>query len=430
MKHLVIGSGGREHALGWKLKQCEGSEVFFLPGNGGTPGLGTNVDIEPTDLDAVTAYARDLKPDLVTVGPEDPLALGLVDALTRAGIPAFGPTAEGTRIESSKVFAKELMTRNSIPTAPFKIFTSRERALEYVEKSKKPLVVKADGLARGKGAIVTKDRKGASQAVELLMGERIFGEAGDTIIVEERLRGEEASVIAVTDGEDYVLLPPSQDHKPAFDGDRGPNTGGMGAYCPAPVIDRQAMDHIEDVVFRRLLEGLKKEGIHYRGVLYAGLILNEKGVFVIEFNARFGDPETQCTLPAIDLDLGRLLLDASRGRLGRTRRVAASRWAVSVVMASGGYPGSYEKDKIITGVERAASQDGVVVFHAGTRRAEDGSLLTSGGRVLAVTGMGDTLRAARRVAYNAGRLIRFEGAHIRSDIGIKGLERLEKLEVN
>jgi len=430
MKHLVIGSGGREHALGWKLKQYDESEVYFLPGNGGTSELGTNVDLEPTDLDAVTAFASDLEPDLVTVGPEDPLALGLADTLTEAGIAVFGPTAEGARIESSKAFAKELMARNSIPTAPFKVFTSRELALEYIEKSKKPLVVKADGLARGKGAMVTRNRKGARRAVELMMGERIFGEAGDTVIIEERLRGEEASVIAVTDGEDYVLLPPSQDHKPVFDRDRGPNTGGMGAYCPVPLIDRQAMEHIEDVVFRRLLEGLKKEGILYRGVLYAGLILNEKGVFVIEFNARFGDPETQCTLPAIDIDLGRLLLDASSGRLGRTWRVAASRWAVSVVMASRGYPGSYEKDMTITGVERAASQDGVVVFHAGTRRAENGSLKTTGGRVLAVTGMGDTLRAARRVAYNAGRLISFEGAQTRSDIGIKGLARLEKLEVS
>jgi len=429
MKHLVIGSGGREHALGWKFKQSEESEVYFLPGNGGTGELGGNVDLQPADVGAVTNFARELKPDLVTVGPEDPLAMGLVDALTDAGIPAFGPTAEAARLESSKVFAKELMAGSSIPTAHFKVFTSRERALEYVAKSKKPLVVKADGLAKGKGAIVTKNKKEAGDAVERMMGERVFGDAGDTIIIEERLRGEEASVIAVTDGEDYVLLPPSQDHKPIFDGDRGPNTGGMGAYCPAPLIDRQAMDHIEDVVFRRLLEGLKKKGIRYRGVLYAGLILNEKGVFVIEFNARFGDPETQCMLPVIDIDLGKLLLDASRGRLGGTRKVGAKSWAVSVVLASGGYPGSYEKDKVITGVERAVSHDEVEVFHAGTRRAEDGSLRTSGGRVLAVTGMGDTLRAARRVAYNSARLIRFAGVQNRRDIGVKGLARLEKLEV-
>ncbi|MGD8628670.1 MAG: phosphoribosylamine--glycine ligase [bacterium] len=429
MKYLVIGSGGREHALGWKLKQTEGSEVHFLPGNGGTLELGTNVEIQPADVAAVTGFARELEPDLVIVGPEDPLALGLVDALTDAGIQAFGPRAEGAQLESSKVFAKELMASSSIPTAQFKVFTSRERALEHVAKSKRPLVVKADGLAKGKGAIVTKNKREAAEAVERMMGERVFGDAGDTIIIEEKLRGEEASVIAVTDGEDYVLLPPSQDHKPAFDGDRGPNTGGMGAYCPAPVIDRQAMDRIEDVVFGRLLDGLKKKGISYRGVIYAGLILNKKGIFVIEFNARFGDPETQCMLPVIDIDLGNLLLDASRGSLGRTRKVRAENWAVSVVLASGGYPGSYRKDMVITGVERAASHDDVEVFHAGTRRAEDGSLRTSGGRVLAVTGMGDTLRAARRVAYNSVRLVRFEGAQNRRDIGVKGLARLEKLEV-
>ena len=430
MKHLVVGSGGREHALGWKLKRREGNEVYFLPGNGGTSGLGTNVDIQPGDIEAVVSFARDLEPDLVTVGPEDPLSLGLVDRLTQLGIPAFGPTAECARIESSKAFSKELMLKCSIPTAPFKVFTSRERALAYVEKSSMSLVVKADGLAGGKGAIVTRDRKGAGHAVERIMGERVFGEAGETVIIEERLKGEEASVIAITDGEDYVLLPPSQDHKPAFDGDRGPNTGGMGAYCPAPLVDGKTLDHIENVVFRRLLDGLKKEGLSYRGVIYAGLILNEKGVFVIEFNARFGDPETQCMVPVIDMDLGELMLEAAQGRLGRTRRVPASRWAVSVVLASGGYPGSYEKGKVITGLERAASQEGVVVFHAGTRRTEAGELLTSGGRVLAVTGTGSTLREARRVAYSAGRMVRFDGVCMRNDIGVKGLARLEKTEVN
>jgi phosphoribosylamine--glycine ligase len=430
MKHLVIGSGGREHALGWKLSGEGNNEVHFLPGNGGTCEIGANNAIEPTDIDAVTALAQQLEPDLVTVGPEDPLAMGLVDRLTEAGLTAFGPTASCARIESSKAFAKELMAKYSIPTAPFKIFSSRSQALAYVEKSSKQLVIKADGLARGKGAIVTRNRQEASKAVDMIMGDKAFGSAGDTVVIEKRLKGEEASVIAVTDGKDYVLFPPAQDHKPVFDRDRGPNTGGMGAYCPAPLVDDSTLERVESVVFKRLLKGLRQEGYDYVGVLYAGLMLGEKGISVIEFNARFGDPETQCTLPAVDIDLGRLLADAARGSLRATRRIRPARWAVSVVMASGGYPGTYEKGKAITGVERASAQDGVFVFHAGTRRTQDGGLVSSGGRVLAVTGTGSSLREARRKAYESSRLIRFEGGHMRSDIGAKGLARLEKLGVN
>jgi phosphoribosylamine--glycine ligase len=429
MRHLVIGSGGREHAIGWKLIQQPECEVCFLPGNGGTAGIGTNVEVDPADLDAVIAYVRETKPDLVTVGPEDPLAMGIVDRIAELGIPVFGPTAECARIESSKVFAKVLMSRYSIPTAPFKIFDSATEAHAYIDKAGKPLVVKADGLARGKGAIVTRHRQDAHRAVETIMEEQTFGAAGDRIVVEERLSGEEASVIAVTDGERFLLFPPAQDHKPAFDGDRGPNTGGMGAYCPAPVVDRDMLDVIKESVFDRLLRGLRKEGLEYRGVIYAGLMIDSGKVHVIEFNARFGDPETQCTLPVVDVDIGDLMLGAAGGSIPKTGVLRSTRWAVSVVLASGGYPGSYEKGKPISGLDEAEGEEDVVVFHAGTTTDKDGGLVTSGGRVLAVTGIGRTLRSARRKAYTAARDIRFAGVRMRTDIGAKGLRRARMMGV-
>jgi phosphoribosylamine--glycine ligase len=431
MIFIVVGSGGREHALGWKIAgESEDNEVYFLPGNGGTHDVGKNVDIAPTDFDAVARFATEVKADLVIIGPEDPLAMGITDKLEAAGHKVFGPTAEAARIESSKTFAKELMARNSIPTAPFKVFTSEAEAHSYIDRSSKRLVVKADGLARGKGAIVPAGREEAHAAVEMIMGKRAFGDAGDTIVIEEKLTGEEASVLAITDGERYVVLPPSQDHKPIYDDDEGPNTGGMGAYCPAPVVDQEALNYIEGAIIRRVLKGLRKEGVTYKGVIYAGVMINDEGIFVIEFNARFGDPEIQCILPAIDLDLGDLLLRASEGRLERTECLKHSRWAVSVVMASGGYPGSYSKGKEITGLKNALSNEDVVVFHAGTTRRDDGTLVTSGGRVLAVTGSGHTLREARRKSYHACRAVNFEALQMRSDIGVKGLMKLEKAGVN
>jgi phosphoribosylamine--glycine ligase len=423
MKYLVIGSGGREHALGWELAREEESEVCFLPGNGGTPGIGPNIDVSPADTDAVVAEVERLKPGLVVVGPEDPLAMGIVDRLLATGVPVFGPTAACARLESSKIFAKTLMSRYSIPTASYEVFDSAREAHEYIDRVRKRLVVKADGLAKGKGSIVTKTRKDAHRAVEDLMVKRIFGEAGDRIVIEDRLKGEEASVIAVVDGEHYVLFPPAQDHKAAYDGDRGPNTGGMGAYCPAVVMDEDLIEQVRRGVFDRLLAALRKEGLDYRGVIYAGLMINATGFYVVEFNVRFGDPETQCTLPALDVDLGPMLLSAARGRLGENRVLKAARWAVSVVLASGGYPGIYETGKVMEGLESAGGDEDVVVFHAGTQRESDGSLVTSGGRVLAVTGVGETLRSARRKTYNAVRHIRFEDKQMRTDIGAKGLAR-------
>ena len=429
MKIAIVGSGGREHALGWKLAGESEHEIYFLPGNGGTSEIGTNVDTEGTDTAAVAAFAEKARPDLVVVGPESPLAAGLTDDLVARGFPVFGPPKASARIETSKVFAKEIMSRYGIPTAPYKTFTSAAKAHAYVDRARRPLVVKADGLARGKGAIVTKDKAGAHDAVDAMLSRKVFGDAGRVVLIEERLKGEEASVLAITDGAKIAVLPPSQDHKAIFDRDRGPNTGGMGAYCPAPVVDGDVLSRVEDVVFGRLLKGLEKEGLTYRGVIYAGLMINESGVFVIEFNARFGDPETQSILPAIDAPLGDLLVDAAHGNLKRKQRIRAARWAVCVALASGGYPDSYETGRPITGIEEASSRKGVFVFHAGTRRLPDGRLVTAGGRVLGVTGTGKTLREARRAAYEASRLVRFEGVHFRTDIGLKGLRRLHRAGV-
>ncbi len=430
MNTIIVGSGGREHALGHKIAGGEpGGEVTYLPGNGGTAPAGRNVDVEPDDIDAVVEYCRGKAPDLVIVGPEDPLARGLSDRLAAAGIRAFGPTADCARLESSKAFAKEFMARHSVPTAKFEIFSDPARAHAYVDASRARVVIKASGLAKGKGAIVTRSRKAAHRALEQVMEERVFGEAGDTVVIEERLRGEEVSVLAVTDGENYALLPASQDHKPVGDGDEGPNTGGMGAYCPAPLVDADTLAEIEKTVIRRTLEGLRADGLDYRGVIYAGLMINRDGVFVIEYNVRFGDPETQAILPAVDVDLGDLLVRAADGSIGRNRIVEASRWAVCVVLASGGYPGAYEKGKVIAGMERAASLDGVMLFHAGTSLTAEDTLVTSGGRVMGVTGCGRSLREAQRRAYDGCAEIEFEGKYMRSDIGDKGIARLEKTEV-
>lgn len=430
MKYLVVGSGGREHALGWKISREGGdNQVWFAPGNGGTAALGENVDVSVTDLEAVVALARKIGPDLVVVGPEGPLAMGLVDRLEDLGFKVFGPRAAGAALESSKAFAKQLMSKYSVPTAPYKLFSTESHAHSYIDKSTRSLVIKADGLAMGKGSIVTDSKDEAHRAVELIMAEKAFGEAGETVVIEETLTGEEASILAITDGTHYVLLPPSQDHKPVYDGDRGPNTGGMGAYCPAPVVDEATLGYVERTVLKRILRALEKEAIPYKGVIYAGLMINKEGVFVIEFNVRFGDPEMQCILPAIDVPLGELMLRAAEGHLDETLRVAAARWAVSVVMASGGYPGKYEKGKSVSGIDKASQSEDVVVFHAGTRRLDDGRIVTAGGRVLAVTGMGRTLREARREAYHAGRLIDFDGMQMRTDIGQKGLKRLRKAGV-
>lgn len=430
MKTVVVGSGGREHAVGHKVDEGgDGRELVFLPGNGGTASLGRNVDIRADDVEAVAAFCRDNPPDLVIVGPEDPLASGLADRLASEGVRVFGPTADCARLESSKAYAKEFMAENSIPTARFEIFADPADAHAYVDRRGAQVVVKADGLARGKGVIVPRSREDAHRAVERVMEERAFGDAGARVVIEDRLRGEEASVLAITDGENYVILPPSQDHKPVYDGDEGPNTGGMGAYAPAPLVDPETLAAIEKKVIRRTLKGLEREGMLYRGVIYAGLMINRDGISVIEYNVRFGDPEAQAILPAVDVDLGDLLMRAADGGLRGSSVVDPARWAVCVVLASGGYPGPYEKGKAISGTEKASEAQGVTVFHAGTRLTGEGSLLTSGGRVMGVTGCGTSLREAQKRAYDACNLIGFEGKYMRHDIGDKGISRLERTEV-
>jgi len=430
MKIAIVGSGGREHALGWKLAgEGEGHRLYFLPGNGGTQTLGENVQLKPDDLDGISAFAARAKPDLVVVGPEGPLVIGLADRLEGEGHLVFGPNRSAARLEGSKAFAKDLMSKYDVPTARFRVFTSPEEAHAYIDRASRGLVIKADGLAAGKGAIVAKDKAAAHQAVASLMEEKIFGPAGDTVVIEERLGGEEASILAVTDGRHYAVLPASQDHKRVFDRDRGPNTGGMGAYSPAPVVDEATLARIEDVIIKRTLKGLAREGITFRGVLYAGLMINEDGVFVIEFNVRFGDPEIQAVLPTLDRPLSDLLVRAADGRLKKSERLKPAAWAVCVVAASGGYPGDYLTGIPIRRLDEAAARDNVVVFHAGTRLEPDGTVVTAGGRVLGLTGSGQTLRQARRTAYEAARLVRFRGMHFRTDIGVKGLRRLHKLGV-
>lgn len=426
MKVMVVGSGGREHAIGWKLiGEDPQTDLIFAPGNGGTSAIGRNLSADPCNLDQIESLVDSEKPDLVIIGPEDPLALGIVDRLSSRS-KVFGPSREAARIETSKAFAREIMARYGIPSPRFSIFTSPQAAHGFIEQVPYPVVVKADGLAKGKGSIVTLDKHQAHQAVDSIMEERIFGSAGDVVVVEERLFGEEASIVAITDGEHYVLLPPSQDHKRLLDGDRGPNTGGMGAYCPTPAVDDAVIDVIEQTIIKRLLVALRKEGIDYRGVIYAGVLINEQGVFVIEFNARFGDPETQCTLPTVDCSMGRLMFEACEDGIKEDRRVQPSRWALCVVIASGGYPGKYDISKPISGVEEASSVEGVIVFHAGTR-IEGGNYITAGGRVLGITGVGQTLQEAYDRAYQAASLIRFEGAQMRKDIGLKGLVRLREV---
>ncbi|MGQ9604409.1 MAG: phosphoribosylamine--glycine ligase [bacterium] len=426
MKIMIVGSGGREHAIGWKLAAEEGgSELIFVPGNGGTPSIGRNILVDPCDLDQVEKIAEKEKPDLIVIGPEDPLALGIVDRLGERWN-VFGPSRNAARIETSKAFAREIMARYEIPTPDFSIFTSAQDAHRFIEEVPYPVVVKADGLAKGKGSIVTSDRKQAHQAVDSIMEERIFGQAGDVVVIEERLFGEEASIVAITDSEHYVMLPPSQDHKRLLDGDMGPNTGGMGAYCPCPIVDDSVIDSIEEKIIRRLLIALKKEGIEYRGVIYAGVLINRRGVFVIEFNARFGDPETQCTLPVFDSKIGTIMLEACQGRIQANKRIRNSRWALCVIIASGGYPGKYQTGKLITGLREASSLEGVVVFHAGTK-FEEGRYMTNGGRVLGITGIGDSLNQAYERAYAAAGSIKFEGCQMRRDIGQRGLARLKEV---
>ncbi len=421
MKVLVVGGGGREHTVVWKLKQSpQVKGLYCAPGNGGIAQCATCVPIPANDIAGLVEFARTERIDLTVVGPEAPLCAGIVDAFQEAGLRIFGPTARAARIEGSKIFAKELMTHYNIPTAPYRVFDTADEATEHVKRIGAPLVVKADGLAAGKGVMVCATEQEALAAIDRIMRERAFGDAGNRILVEKKLEGEEASVLAFVSGESFVLMDSSQDHKPAFDGDKGPNTGGMGAYSPALVVDRLAWERIRMEIFERIVAGMAADGLDYHGVLYAGLMMTDEGPQVLEFNVRLGDPEVQALLPRFEDDLVDVLCSVIDDTLAGTQLCWSNSAAVCVVMASGGYPGSYEKGKVITGLDDVAGDPNVVVFHAGTR-VDGESLVTAGGRVLGVTARGRTLESAIECAYNAVEMIHFEGAHFRTDIGAKAL---------
>ena len=423
-KVLVVGGGGREHALCWKLAQSPHvEEVFCAPGNGGIGLHATCVGIQASDLEGLADFAQREGIHLTVVGPEDPLARGIVGLFRERGLRIFGPSREAAAIEASKVFTKELLAGAGIPTGRFRVFTDPRAALEYIEEVGVPVAVKADGLAAGKGVILAHTLEEARRAVSLIMEERAFGAAGDRVVVEEFLTGEEASFMAITDGATVLPLATSQDHKPVFDGDQGPNTGGMGAYSPAPVVTPALFQEIMETIIRPTVAAMEGAGRPYQGVLYGGLIIEEGRPKVLEYNCRFGDPECQPLMMRLKSDLFELLEAAVEGRLDQVELEWDPRAAVCVVLASKGYPGPYEKGKRIYGLEEAAELEDVVVFHAGTRREGDG-FYTNGGRVLGVTALGDTIVEAMERAYQAVGRISFDGMHYRHDIGRKALRHL------
>ncbi|MDP2895608.1 MAG: phosphoribosylamine--glycine ligase [bacterium] len=421
MRVLVIGSGGREHTLVWKIAQSPLVErIFCAPGNGGIQELAECLNISPSDIAALAGFAEKEKIDLTVVGPEPPLAEGITDEFIRRGLRIFGPTRAAAQIEASKVFAKGAMVKYGIPTADFIVFDDAQRALRHIRRRPTPMVVKADGLAAGKGVIVCRARDDADEAVRRIMVEKEFGASGDKVIIEDCLVGEEASLLAFTDGETVLPMDSAQDHKPVFDNDEGPNTGGMGAYSPAPVVTPEVYRRINNEILTPMIRGLAAEGIEYKGVLYAGLMIDDDGPKILEFNARFGDPETQALLPRLENDLVEVMDAVIDGRLSEIELKWSTKAAVCVVMASGGYPGPYEKGKTISGLD-SVDDNSVVVFHAGTKRLDDGRIVTDGGRVLGVTGLSDTIGQAIERTYAAAEKIHFDGAHYRKDIGAKAL---------
>ena len=428
MKVLVIGSGGREHALAWKVAQSPRvEEVFVAPGNAGTAQDATNVPIAATDKPALIEFAKTHSIDLTIIGPEAPLVEGLADDMEAEGLRVFGPSKGAAELEGSKVFCKNLLHTANIPTASYQTFRSGDDAIRYIkDRYSEPsdpvhVVVKADGLAAGKGVIVCSTRSEALEAIDRIAGRREFGEAGNELIIEEKLIGQEASVLAITDGETIVTLPAAQDHKPAHDGDTGPNTGGMGAYCPTPIVDDELMTKIEAEVLVPVVHAMKRARRPFKGVLYAGLMLTAAGPKVLEFNVRLGDPECQPLLMRLKTDLVDIIEATVDGRLSELDPLEwDERPSICVVMASEGYPGDYEKGREITGLDEASKLDDVKVFHAGTT-LDNGKVVNSGGRVLGVTAMGDTISGAKLRAYTAVKEIRWRGAWCRKDISDKAL---------
>jgi len=423
MKIFVIGGGGREHALAWKIAQSPlVTELYCAPGNPGIAQHAECIDIPVTNLDALLTFAVEKNIDLTVVGPEDPLSRGIVDLFEGKALKVFGPSKAAAQLEASKAFAKHIMDKYAIPTAKHETFTDAESAIAYVHEQGAPIVVKADGLAAGKGVVVAQTVDEAIDAIRAMMSDKVFGDAGSRVVIEECLIGEEASILAFCDGTTVVPMIPSQDHKAVNDGDTGPNTGGMGAYAPAPVVPKDMLPEITRTVLQPCIDGMAKEGAPYKGVLYAGLMITAQGPKVIEFNCRFGDPETQVVLPLLTSDIVPIFHACCDGTLRETKIEWSNDACVSVVMASGGYPGTFEKGIPITGIGVAETNEAVKVFHAGTKQS-GGDVVTNGGRVLNVTAIGPDIRGAVVSAYDAVSHIRFNRAHYRIDIGKKALVR-------
>jgi len=427
MNILVVGSGGREHCLVWKLKQSALVDLIYCaPGNAGTALHATNVAVAADNIEGLLEFARTNKIDLTVVGPEVPLVAGIVDRFNENGFKIFGPTKALARLEGSKIFAKEIMKKYGVPTADSKVFTTAPEAKEYVKTKGVPIVIKADGLAAGKGVVVALKLEEAYQGIDLMLTQKKFGEASKKIVIEDCLQGEEASLLIVTDSDTVIPLVSSQDHKQVFDADKGPNTGGMGAYAPAPLVSEALHAKIMQTICNPLIAGLKSDGLIFKGILYVGLMIQDGKPLVLEFNVRFGDPETQAILPKLNTDLARIMLATVDGTLSGITMEWDKRSCLCVVLASGGYPGSYKKGAVITGLENCNDADDVFVFHAGTKQVPAETkkklqLVTNGGRVLGVVALADTLQEAQSKVYGAVSRIHFDNMHYRKDIGSKAL---------
>jgi len=420
MKILVIGAGGREHAIVWKLSQSKVvDKIYCIPGNAGISEIAECLEIESKDISALLDFVKYDWIDLTVVGPEDPLAKGIVDVFQKEGRRIIGPNQAGAQIESSKVFAKDFMKRHKIPTAEYKIFTSYTHAEEYIRLKGTPIVIKADGLAAGKGVFVCQNYDEAVDALRIIMKEKVFGSAGDKVVIEECLKGQEVSYLVFTDGKSIVPMVTSKDHKRLLDNDEGPNTGGMGTFSPNPAVTPELEQEILETVIKPTIKGLKSEGIIYKGILYAGLMIVNGKPYVLEFNCRFGDPETQVILPRLETDIIDIFMAISEQRLSKVNVKWSDKASLCVILASEGYPGKYRKGLSIKGLEMVKGLKDVIVFHAGTKFNEEGAIVTSGGRVLGVTALGNDLQEARQKAYSAVGLINFEGMQYRKDIGLK-----------
>jgi phosphoribosylamine--glycine ligase len=428
MKVVLIGSGGREHALAYKIAESQQLEkLYILPGNPGTKNIGSNIAIEVNDHNNIISFCVEHKIDLVVIGPEKPLVDGLTDKLTELGIKVFGPTKEAARIEGEKSFAKELMKKKNIPTAAFEIFHKEDyaKAISYLNQIDYPIVLKADGIAAGKGVIIVDNFEQAQETIDDIFKKSVFGSAGDKLVIEEFMTGQEASIFVITDGIEFVILPAAQDHKRIFDGDKGKNTGGMGAYAPTPFVKKEDLEKIIQSIINPTLEGMKENGSPFVGCLYCGLMMTKEGPKVVEFNCRFGDPETQVVLPLLKGDLLELLYSAASGKINKNAIEYNGGSSISVVAASGGYPDKYEKGKEIFGLEKFINSEDIIVFHAGTKEI-DGKIVTGGGRVLDVTSIcnENNLSKAKTIAYKAIDKISFDGIQYRKDISDKAMKRI------